>query len=114
MSDNIVKTKTSREAMFEGEIYTTIWKDMSLDGFIGEKCEVRGVKGRTFQVGGEFGGGSLYVEGSLDGEGWHAILDVDEPNVYPLKCDVRFIRPKLLQPSKETKLTLIFMQRRLA
>lgn len=111
---DLIKPASTKDEVYGTETYVTRWEGMSAEKSDGEKAEVRALRGRTLQAIGEFGTGTIEIEGSLNGQDWAYIDDIDGPMISTFEPDVRFIRPRLLTPSKETKVTLILQQRRLS
>lgn len=100
-------------------IYT--WTPMTQTGSdVGAPIEMPGSADRTVQVTGTLGtGGTVVIEGSLDGSTYHTLTD---PQGNPLSINslkvetimeiVRFIRPRVTAGDGTTSLTVRILMRR--
>lgn len=90
------------------------WEGLTAEKPEGERTEMHAGLGRTVQAHGDFGGATLALEGSLDGNYWWELIDFDEPAMGTIHQDCRYVKPKLFSPKSKTKVTVDLMMRRLA
>ena len=110
----LVKAVSKPERIAGGDAHVVRWEGLSATLPEGAPMELPPFSARTMQVTGEFGEGSLVLYGSLDGVYWSEMIDFVADDMHGIDSDARYVKPKVMNPDKSTKLTAILLLRKLA
>ena len=106
---------TTAEA--EGCSFVSTWSNMSA-GDVGAPVRFAGASDRTVQVTGTFSGGSLVIEGSLDGTNYATLTDpqgnaltLSTAKIEAVSELVRFIRPNVTGGDGSTAINVNILMR---
>ena len=110
----LVKVTLSEYERLGDKMKFAVWEGLTPLNHTGEAFEVPPWAGRGVEVRGNFGaGGACDIEGSLSGEHWYPLHEVDGESLLKVNESVRYVRPRVLRGDKDTKLTVMAMFRRI-
>lgn len=115
----IVKAVTSFLPKWHDKAVLAVWTGM-VNGDIGSALELPSYPDRSVQVTGTFGvGGSLQIQGSLDGDNWFPLndpqgnaLSIAAAKIESIQELARFMRPVVTAGDGDTALTVHMIIRR--
>ena len=102
-------------------VYIYTWTPMTFSGSdVGAPIEMPGAADRSVQITGTLGtGGSIRIEGSMDGVTYHTLndpqgsaLDINSLKIETIMEVVRYIRPRITAGDGTTSLTCRILMRR--
>jgi hypothetical protein len=117
----ITPTHSNPTTFGNDKVHVYSWTPMTFAGSdVGSPIEMPGSADRTVQVTGTLGtGGSVRIEGSLDGSTYHVLtdpqgnaLDINALKVETIMEIVRYIRPRVTAGDGTTSLSVHILMRR--